>query len=433
MKTLATIQPDLPFTHRLVFHDLPEGVTTIPAKLLQTAVNHLGLAELFNYWKLTASPVIHNHVVQLSDKQTQFWLELLKHGMGEYFYVNDIDFTQPDFVQLITDADIPETILPPLPAPQNPKVLVPLGGGKDSVVTLAAFLEQLPTQQLGTFLVNPTQAASDIANQSELHQIVVERTLDERLFALNKQGYLNGHIPISSVFAFSALLGCLLHGYTHIAISNERSSNEGNVQFQGHEINHQYSKSYAFETAFRAYQQDIYGQHAPSYFSYLRPFYELQIAECFAGLPAYHQVFRSCNRGQKTNSWCGECPKCLSAFLLLYPFISEDKLVGYFGKNLFEDASLYPLLLALLGRDQAKPFECVGTYEESIAALHLCVKQARSVHTQLPIVLERASQEILSQETNLDERAQAVLTAWNMEHHIPHGWENWLSLETNQS
>lgn len=423
------IEPNLEFTHTHSISNLPATATALPKETLQTAVAYVGLAELFSYWKLTASPTIHNHVVQLSEEQSQFWLNLLKGGMGEYFYVNDINFTAPDFVKLVTDPAAPQIQAQPVLATPTPQVLVPLGGGKDSVVTLDFFQKNLAAGQLGTLLVNPTQAAQDIAAQAGVPQVVVSRTLDPKLFELNAQGYLNGHVPISSVFAFTAQLVCLLFGYTHVAISNERSSNEGNVLFHGQEINHQYSKSYEFETAFRKYQTHLYGQHAPSYFSYLRPLYELQIAQLFAAIPEYHQVFRSCNRGQKTNSWCGECPKCLSAFLLLYPFIPEETLQSNFSKNLFEDEGLYPLLLALLGKDTAKPFECVGTYEESLAALYLCVKHARSQRADLPVVLARAQSELLHQEENMAQRAQTILTAWNQEHHIPNAWETWLQKE----
>lgn len=423
------IEPDLKFKHSLVFKNLPESARDIPDYILKTYVDHLGLAEIFNYWKLTASPQIYTKAVWLDEKQQDFWLKLLINGMGEYFYVNQIDFTEADFVK-IQNLDTTE----PAPAPTNTppedqetKILIPIGGGKDSVVTLEVFKKNFPQENLGVLLVNPTPASRDIARLSQLKTIEVARTLDSKLFELNAKGFLNGHIPISSVFAFIGILAAKLHGFTDVAFSNERSSNEGNVEFHGQTINHQYSKSFQFESDFRNYQADLYRHTGViNYFSFLRPLYELQIAKRFSRLENYHSAFRSCNRGQKTNSWCGECPKCLFAFMILYPFIAEDKLVEYFGKNLFEDEKLYPLLLALIGRDKNKPFECVGTFEESLATLYLGIKKARSQRPNLPVLLEKAEQEILKSEPNLEERSNQILNSWNQENRLPQLWQEWL-------
>lgn len=424
------IEPDLRFKHTLTFINLPDSAQEIPEKTLHTYAAHLGLAEMFNYWKLTASPEIQNHVINLTPEQENFWHDLLIGGMGEYFYVNQIDFNQENFVKIVSDnfEDHSNTSFTPnSPESSETKMLIPLGGGKDSVVTLVKMAENFPAQNLGVLLISPTQAASDIARISQLKTVEVRRNLDSNLFELNRQGFLNGHVPISSVFAFTSVMAALLYGFTDVAISNERSSNEGNVEFHGKTINHQYSKSFKFETAFRVYQAKLHARTGVvNYFSFLRSLYELQIAERFAKMTNYHQVFRSCNRGQKTNSWCGECPKCLFAFMLLYPFIEEVKLIGYFGRNLYENQDLYPPLLALIGKDQNKPFECVGTYEESLAALHLGVESALRQRTDLPALLARANQEILKPEENMAERAQRIMKSWNDENNVPYFWQEWL-------
>jgi hypothetical protein len=105
------------------------------------------------------------------------------------------------------------------------------------------------------------------------------------------------------------------------------------------------------------------------YFSFLRPLSELQIAKLFSQCKAYHPVFRSCNVGSKTDSWCGHCPKCLFTWIILSPFLSREKLTAIFGKDLMADESLQPILEELNGTAAVKPFECVGTVEEVRACL----------------------------------------------------------------
>jgi hypothetical protein len=79
--------------------------------------------------------------------------------------------------------------------------------------------------------------------------------------------------------------------------------------------------------------------------------------------------------GSKSNTWCGQCPKCLFAFIILSPFISPKKLVGIFGKNLFEKESLLPDFKELIGESATKPFECVGTIDEINLALSETIKR----------------------------------------------------------
>jgi len=81
-------------------------------------------------------------------------------------------------------------------------------------------------------------------------------------------------------------------------------------------INHQYSKSSEFEKKFRDYLTNL--TPSVSYFSLLRPLYELQIAKILAKLPQYHQVFKSCNVNQSLGHGVVSAP---SVCFLLPAFI----------------------------------------------------------------------------------------------------------------
>jgi len=176
------------------------------------------------------------------------------------------------------------------------------------------------------------------------------------------------------MLAFYTLLASYGTGVRDIALSNEASANEATVL--GTEVNHQYSKSLEFEKDFRQYVQDYMGNCA-HYYSYLRSFSELQIAEKFAQYPQYFSVFRSCNVGSKENKWCGNCPKCLFAYIILAPFIAKNTLLEIFGEDLLNKPEMKQFLNQLTGKEATKPFECVGTVEEVVAALKMLEFKAR--------------------------------------------------------
>jgi hypothetical protein len=203
----------------------------------------------------------------------------------------------------------------------------------------------------------------------------VERSWDRQLLELNKQGAMNGHIPISAIFAAVGTVTAILSGKRDIVVSNEQSANEPSLKYQGVEINHQYSKSQEFETDYQEWLTANFGDSL-RYYSLLRPFSELRTSELFSKIAfdKYHDVFSSCNRafvhGSHRMSWCGECAKCAFVFLMLTPFVQREKLESIWGgKNLLLDASLEQTYRNLLGIDGDKPLDCVGEIRESREAM----------------------------------------------------------------
>ena len=349
------LDPDIDFRPQVVI----KGAAHL--KPVDSLVFHLGLIEMLSYWKATCSPRIHVAAGPLSQLQLDWWKNLLLKGMGEFFYVNQIDFTPRDFVAITADQLVP-TI--PIATPTQDKYLNLVGGGKDSAVAL----EILKTARVNhqSLLLNPTLAALAIAKGTS--PIIIKRTLDPKLLQLNQQGYLNGHTPFSAYLAFLSLLTGSLFGFKHVVVANERSSDEENISYLGYKINHQYSKSLEFERSFRDYTAQ-YLTSSISYFSLLRPLWEIQICKTFSNYPQYFSVFKSCNVNQKQNSWCGRCPKCVSTFILLYQFMPKDT-ISIFGSNLLENPEVTDLIQHLSGEKQPKPFECVGTKREIKAALN---------------------------------------------------------------
>jgi UDP-N-acetyl-alpha-D-muramoyl-L-alanyl-L-glutamate epimerase len=347
--------------------------------ILENLLFHIGMIELISYWKAACPPTIRIECGSLDDEQVKWWKKLYYYGLGEFFYLNSIDTDLAGFVNIISS---PGTIRQPFSIPLKESTIIPIGGGKDSVVTLE-ILSNLPGNI--PMVVNPRPASTNcIMKRGYFYDSVFEinRTIDPILLDLNNQGFLNGHTPFSALLAFISALAAVMTGRKYIALSNESSANEATIP--GSEINHQYSKSIDFEGDFRWYLKN-YITPDLEYFSFLRPLNEMQIARIFSGFPAYFPVFRSCNAGSKTDSWCGKCPKCLFTLIILSPFIPFETLESIFGKNLLDDPALLPVLYELTGISGQKPFDCIGTVDEVNAALVSLVRECSDEN--LPFLL----------------------------------------------
>ncbi len=339
----------------------------------------LGMAELVSYWKCACPPRVEIRCGWLDQAQIQWWKKLYFNGLGEFFYRNGIQ----------TDLDSFMTITAPAPGktdfalPALSGALVPVGGGKDSIVTLEIL--KAMGEEITPFVINALPAAMACAEASEVPAAPVapRRTIDKTLLELNKAGYLNGHTPFSAVVAFSSLLFGILLNKRYIVLSNESSANESYVD--GAQINHQYSKSTEFERDFREYCLRSFGS-CPEYFSLLRPLSEWQIARAFVKFPRYYGVFRSCNLGSRKNVWCCNCAKCLYVYILLAAFLDDSALTEIFGENLLEREDLAPMLDGLMLDGEDKPFECVGTKNEVRLSLKMASDRRKSA---LPTLLER--------------------------------------------
>ena len=355
----------------------------IPEEQLQALAFQIGMTELVSYWKIACPKSVVVKPFALNESQKVFWKKLYYNGLGEFLYLNGITVSEKDLMQM---ESVGNPSFAKVDSPLDERTLVPIGGGKDSVVTLECLRHEMPVIPM---IVNPRGATLNCVKTAGYQEdafIVINRTLDPTMLKLNTEGYLNGHTPFSALLAFISVLVAFGSKSKYIALSNENSANESTVP--GTNINHQYSKSIKFESDFRNYVAENINDKV-QYFSFLRPLSELQIAKLFAQCEAYHPVFRSCNVGSKTDSWCGHCPKCLFTWIILSPFLSHEKLTAIFGKDLMADASLLPVFEELNGTAAVKPFECVGTVEE----VRACMEATEGNREQVEKILHRFNDE----------------------------------------
>ncbi len=386
---------------------------------IASLVFHIGLTEMISYWKAACPPRVIIRPFSLSPEQAGWWRSLFFHGLGEFLYLNGIATSEEDLLTLESAGPS----LSPLRVAPDDGIVVPVGGGKDSAVSLEVLGKHADCIPL---VMNPRGASLHTVQAAGYNPdsiLRVIRTLDPGLLRMNEEGFLNGHTPFSALLAFVTLLGAVLSGHRYIALSNESSANEATIGGTG--INHQYSKSFRFESDFREYVRRWISPEI-SYFSFLRPLDELQIARLFSRMTRYHPVFRSCNVGSKTDSWCGQCAKCLFTYVILSPFLSDEALRGIFGKDLLADANLIPLLDQLAGIAEEKPFDCVGTIREVNVAL--CEAIRRHEGTPLPALLQYYRQTTafsLYQGVNI----RMELTAMAAQHHLDKRFMQWLAAE----
>ena len=393
----------------------------LDSKKTKAMIFYLGMIEAISYYKATCSKRFVVGCGKLDDWQKDWFSKLFYLGLGEFRYRNGIDVSQKEFVQFVCHGmplDIDEE------KPKTKGIIIPVGGGKDSVVTLN-LLKEFKDDTL-CFRIGSNDVSNACCREAGFESdkvIEVVRTIDPELLELNKKGYLNGHTPFSAMVAFLTYMVAYWLDKHYIALSNEDSANQSNVE--GQNINHQYSKTYEFETDFRTFvnkyvDSDVY------YFSMLRPITELQIAKLFSKYKKFHTIFKSCNVGSKQTPWvwCCDCPKCLFVYTILSPFLSQEELVNIFGENLFEKDSLETTFKELCGFLEVKPFECVGTFEEVQYAASQTIKHLEQEGKELPYLLKMYKENYELRDGNFE-------TYYGVKHHLPLKFDKILRNELN--
>ncbi|MBO0809664.1 MAG: endonuclease domain-containing protein [Actinobacteria bacterium] len=340
-----------------------------------------------SYYKTAAPPVIDLGQTPVSDAERDFLREFYTEGLGEFGYRNGLDLSG----LRITGGSGARPPAPPAPADGPRGVLIPFGGGIDSIVTVEMLR---PHADAALFVLSrPGDRFAAIERPAAVTGLPVVRAgreIDPQLLRSAELGFLNGHVPVTGILSAIAVMAAVLDGRDTVVMSNEWSASIPTLEAGGRSINHQYSKSAAFEAGFRRVLDGALGR-GMTYFSALRPFSELWVAQRFAALTRYHDAFRSCNRAfhidpaRRLDHWCGQCDKCCFIDLILAPFLPAAELAKIFGgAEPLADPSLAGRFRSLLGTSaEAKPFECVGDVGECRAAAVLAAQRPDRAGTPL--------------------------------------------------
>jgi UDP-N-acetyl-alpha-D-muramoyl-L-alanyl-L-glutamate epimerase len=366
-----------------------------------------------SYYKTAAPPVIDVDIV-LRPVELAMLSEFYRLGLGEFAYRNGLDLSG-----LIIEADTEEA--PPSgygPGLAGP--IIPFGGGIDSIVTVESVKAR--RSDATVFVVSPPNAPfaaiEKVIPFTGLPAVRVTRHLDPQLLG-PAQGFLEGHVPITGIITSVAVLVAVGRGHDAVVMSNEWSASSGNLVVGDQVVNHQYSKSWEFESAFGAVVAAALGDQ-PRVFSLLRPYSEVWVAERFARMTDYHRVFHSCNRAftvdpsKRLDTWCGECDKCCFIDLVLAPFLSRGELESIFaGREPLARPELYERFAVLVGLSpDPKPFECVGEVGECRVAATVAAQRDDRAD-------DRLLQRLAAQLPPVDTAEMAALLAPHTPHDIP--------------
>lgn len=342
-------------------------------------VRLLHLAAGVSYYKAAAPKTIAVETGPLSPVERALVHDLYDKGLREFAWHNGLplerSITVEDGAGSAGPGGRPAGVVSPPASPPH-GIGIPVGGGKDSAVVAEALRTEGPV----LLSVGGHPAAHRVAAAAGLELAVVRRSLDPRLLELNRQGARNGHVPVTAIVSLIAVAAGFRLGYDTTVMALEGSADEptrlGNAPGaagggRSVEVNHQWSKSSEFERALVTVLAEAVGPGV-RYRSVLRDTDELTIAACFAALPQYHRAFVSCNRaftlGGTADGWCGACPKCRFVYLALATAMDPADLVPVFGRDLLADPHQTAGFRDLFEEDR-KPFECVGTRQESLVAV----------------------------------------------------------------
>jgi UDP-N-acetyl-alpha-D-muramoyl-L-alanyl-L-glutamate epimerase len=358
------------FEEKLIFDFTPRPLLAADNEALDRIFRLIFLLSGVSYYKAFVPELLICEAFLLDERTAEFVRKFYLKGLAEFAFRNGISLN--DHFGFRAE---PAALAPPIALDLRQRSCVPVGGGKDSIVTIECLKRAgHPTLLFSLGNAEPIGACIDTA---QLPFIRVRRRLDPGLFELNRAGALNGHVPITGILSAIALACAVMAGCNAVVMSNEHSASAPNLTLNGLEINHQYSKSLEFEDDLATYVERFISPSL-SYFSLLRPLSEIEIARKFSQCPAYFAKFRSCNTAFKQlpaargRHWCGNCPKCRFVFLALAPFVPKSELIEVFGRDLLDDEGQRDGFAALCGLREHKPFECVGeTCESATVMSHL--------------------------------------------------------------
>ena len=400
-------------TETIRFPGAPYQLDAARRAAVEQALRLLHLIAGVSYFKAAAPSRIEIDGYRIDADTAALLAELYENGLGEFAYRNGM--------VLRGKIRFPVAAERPAPAPATglrKHALVAIGGGKDSLVSIEALRKAGVAQTV--VWVGSSPLIKACAERTGLPMFNIGRSLAPELFEMNKLGALNGHIPVTAINSAILVMAALLHDADQVVFSNERSASYGSLIPGTGEVNHQWSKSWAFERDFAAHLRSHVAQDV-NYFSLIRPFSELAVARQFARIDHYDAHFSSCNRNvhllgeRPAQRWCGACPKCHFVFLALAPFMPKPRLMGIFGRNLLDELDQAPGFDALLEFQNHKPFECVGEGRESRAAM---AALAANPSWREDALVTRFAREILPQLETVDLMLEPLLEPSD-DHGIP--------------
>ncbi len=109
------------------------------------------MIELISYWKAACPQKVVVDAGYLCDFQIEWWKNVYFKGLGEFFYVNGIETNIHEFLNIEINSskeyEMEEVEV-------GNRILIPIGGGKDSAVTLELLKKSQVSKLFLLFLIH---------------------------------------------------------------------------------------------------------------------------------------------------------------------------------------------------------------------------------------------------------------------------------------
>ncbi|HEX3416408.1 MAG TPA: hypothetical protein VHT21_08405, partial [Stellaceae bacterium] len=231
------------FEEQLIFDFVPQPLASPAREVLDRVFRLILLLSGVSYYKAFVPKVMTCRAFEIDEATAEFLQKFYEKGLAEFAFRNGISLHgHLRFQSSSAPAAAPITV--DLPR----RICVPVGGGKDSIVTVECL--RRCDEPLMLFSLGDAEPIASCIAAARLPFIRVRRRLDTGLLKLNEAGALNGHVPITGILSAIALASAVRSGCNAVAMSNEHSASAPNLNIDGVEVNHQYSKSLEFERDF---------------------------------------------------------------------------------------------------------------------------------------------------------------------------------------
>ena len=110
------------------------NIKNVDDNYAENMIFHIGLIELISYWKCTCAPHVIIKCGNLNEEQIKWFKKLYFYGLGELFFTNNIKTNIDEFMTITCEGT--KINLEDNKESKFEGYIVPIGGGKDSIVTL---------------------------------------------------------------------------------------------------------------------------------------------------------------------------------------------------------------------------------------------------------------------------------------------------------
>ena len=186
------------FEEQLVFDFVPRELSVEASTVLDRIFRLIFLMSGVSYYKAFVPPTLICEPFAVDRATAEFLKKFYEKGLAEFAFRNRIS--------LLGHLQIRHSGAPPagpirLDLPRS--TCVPIGGGKDLIVTLECLKHS--GEPLTLFSLGDAEPIRACIAAAGLPFIRVHRRLDGALLKLNEAGALNGHVPITGILSAIAL------------------------------------------------------------------------------------------------------------------------------------------------------------------------------------------------------------------------------------